>query len=104
VATLDPGDHIVRLSMPAPEPPNATEVPLTLTFSAPAILVGPKDPSGTPLVTWTTMTSATGSDPKNPLPPPETDALDVSLLADSTWLRNTLTIQGAQAYVARSVP
>ena len=101
VATLDAGDHVVHL--PAPSD-GSLDGPLTLTLSAPAILVGPANASGTPLVSWPATVIATSSDPKDPLPPPATGTLDLSLLADSAWLHSTLTSQGAQAYVERSAP
>jgi hypothetical protein len=36
------------------------------------------------------------------LPPPATGSLDLALLADSEWLRSTLTTYDMQAVVERS--
>lgn len=98
VATLDAGDHVVHL--PASSD-TSMDGPLTVEFSAPAIIVTAPDPSGAPLVSGTTTISAS-SDPKNPWPPPATGSLAATTLADSTWLVNTLTTQSAQAIVERS--
>ena len=100
VAILDAGDHIIHLPAPSDR---SLDAPLTFTFSAPTTLVAPADSSGTRLVSWTAATGAS-SDPKDPLPPPLTGGIDLSLLPDSTWLHSTLTSQGAQAYVERSAP
>jgi hypothetical protein len=97
VATLDAGDHVVHL--PAPND-NSLDGPLTVTLSTPATIVAAANPSGAPLVSWT-ATIGTSSDPKNPLPPPA-GSLDIALLADSTWLRSTLTAYDTQAAVERS--
>jgi hypothetical protein len=99
VAILDAGDHVVHL--PASSD-NSLDGPLTFTLSAPATIVAAADPSGAPLVSWTTTIGATSSDPKNPWPPPATGSLDIALLADSTWLISGLTTAGAQAIVERS--
>jgi hypothetical protein len=96
-ATLDAGDHIVHL--PAPND-DSLDVRLTFTLSAPATIVGPANSSGAPLVSWTATTGT--SDPKDPLPPPATGSLDIALLADSTWLRSTLTTYDLQAFIERS--
>ena len=98
VATLEPGDHVVHL--PAPND-DSLDGPLTFTLSAPATIVAAADPSGAPLVSWT-ATTGTSSDPKNPVPPPAINSLDLAQLADSTWLRSTLTTFDMQAVIERS--
>ncbi|HEX3482387.1 MAG TPA: hypothetical protein VHT91_45535 [Kofleriaceae bacterium] len=98
VATLDAGDHVVHLRAPNDD---SLDGPLTVTLSTPATIVGAANPSGAPLVSWT-ATIGTSSDPKNPLPPPATGSLDLALLADSEWLRSTLTTYDMQAVVERS--
>jgi hypothetical protein len=106
VATLDAGDHVVHLPAPSDRSLDGSldaPLTLTLTLSAPVILVAPANSSGTPLVSWT-ATIVANSDPKDPLPPPLTSGLDASLLADPTWLFDTLTSQVAQVYVERSAP
>jgi hypothetical protein len=100
VATLDAGDHVVY--MPAPGD-RWFDAPLTFTLSAPAIIVAPENRSGGgPLVSWTATTGT--SDPKDPLPPPLTGSPEAALLAESTWLRSTLTTHGAQVSTDRSAP
>jgi hypothetical protein len=100
VATLNAGDHVVH--MPAPDD-RWFDGPLSFTLSAPAIIVAPKNRSGGgPLVSWTATTGT--SDPKDPLPPPLTASPEAALLAESTWLRSTLTTHGAQVSTDRSAP
>lgn len=99
IATLDAGDHVVHLPAPSDD---SLDGPLTFTLSAPATIVAAPDRSGAPLVSWTTATGTASSDPKNPWPPPVASALDLALLADSTWLGSALTTQGSQVSIDRS--
>lgn len=100
IATLEAGDHVIHL--PAPKD-GSLDSPFTLALSTPATIVASTNLSGTPLMSWTAETAAS-TDPKNPWPPPLTGSPDAASLADSTWLRSTLTSLGAQLSVDRSAP
>ncbi len=103
LTTLDAGDHIAHLPAPGD---SWFEAQLRFTLSAPATIVGY---SGTAekLLTWTTAAGVANdlaNDPKNPWPPPLEGNADAGLLADSEWLRSTLTTMKAQIAIERSAP
>jgi hypothetical protein len=99
-ATLDSGDHTVRLSAAND---SWFDGAVAFTLSAPATIVSRESATSTNLVTFT-VTAGTASparDPKNPWPPPLVGKGGTPLV-EPTWIGSKLALLGDQVSTDRS--
>lgn len=89
ITKLEAGDYIVYM----PAPGGNWFATLAFKLSSPATIVR----YSKELQAWTAATGT--SDPKNPWPPPLAGGSDPALLANGTWLSNTLTEMNSQVAI-----